>query len=60
MEYLRNSYNSLRDENEIAIYDKYGMIGKRITVIFTSKESICTFLLTELFIDSSIMIEYII
>jgi len=50
MECLRNIYNSLRDKNEIAIYDKYGMIGKRITVLFTSKENIYAFLLIELFI----------
>jgi len=60
MERLRNIYNSLRDKNEIAIYDKYGKIGKRITVMFISKESIYRFLLIGLFINSSIMIEYII
>jgi len=38
MESLRNIYNSLRDKNEIAIYDKYGKIGKRITIAFISKK----------------------
>jgi len=40
MEQLQNIYNGLTDKNEIAIYDKYGMIGKHTTIMFTSKENI--------------------
>jgi len=43
MEQLQNTYNNLRDKNEIAIYDKYGMIGKDITIIFISKKNTCRF-----------------
>ncbi|RLU26372.1 ObirOr5-9E6 [Ooceraea biroi] len=32
LEQLQYIYNRLNDENEIAIYDKYGNIGKRITI----------------------------
>jgi hypothetical protein len=37
IEQLQNIYNSLRDKNEIAIYDKHGKIAKRVTVMFISK-----------------------
>jgi len=37
MERLQSIYNELSDKNEIAIYDKYGRIAKRITIIFISK-----------------------
>jgi len=40
MERLQNIYNNLRDKNEFAIYDKYGKIAKRITVMFISKNKI--------------------
>jgi len=43
MERLQNIYNNLRDKNEIAIYDKYGKIAKRTTIIFTSKEDVVDF-----------------
>ncbi|XP_026825071.1 odorant receptor 4 isoform X1 [Ooceraea biroi] len=32
LEQLQYIYNRLKDENEIAIYDNYGNIGKRITI----------------------------
>ncbi|KAH0952632.1 Or9e33 [Eciton burchellii] len=38
MERLQNIYNNLRDKNEIAIYDKYGKIARRITITFTIVE----------------------
>jgi len=41
MERLQNIYDTLRDKNEIAIYDKYGKIAKRITIMFISKKKIC-------------------
>ncbi|XP_026825166.1 uncharacterized protein LOC105280873 isoform X4 [Ooceraea biroi] len=34
LEQFQYTYNGLKDENEIAIYDKYGNFGKRITVGF--------------------------
>jgi len=34
LEWLQYIYNNLKDKNEIAIYDKYGNIGKRITIMF--------------------------
>jgi len=40
MERLRSIYDNLRDKNEIAIYEKYGRIAKRTTIIFTSKKDI--------------------
>jgi len=40
MERLQNIYNDLRDENELAIYDKYGKIAKRITIAFIGKNKI--------------------
>jgi len=40
MERLQCIYNGLRDKNEIAIYDKYSKIAKRITIIFISKNKI--------------------
>jgi len=40
LEWLQYIYNDLKDENEIAIYDKYGNIAKRITFIFISEENI--------------------
>jgi len=45
MEQLENIYNNLRDKNEIAIYDKYGMIARRTTITFTSKKNAKRFLL---------------
>jgi len=39
MEQLENIYNNLRDKMEIAIYDKYGIIGKHTTIIFISKKN---------------------
>lgn len=38
LERLQYIYNDLKDKNEIAIYDKYGKIAKRITIIFISKK----------------------
>ncbi|XP_026824689.1 uncharacterized protein LOC105285962 isoform X2 [Ooceraea biroi] len=32
---LQCTYNGLKDRNEMAIYDKYGYIGKRLTIILT-------------------------
>jgi len=49
MEQLQNIYSNLRNENEIAIYDKYGMIGKHITITFISKKNTYLFLLISLF-----------
>jgi hypothetical protein len=40
MDRLQNIYDGLRDKNEIAIYDKYGKIAKRITIMFISKNKI--------------------
>jgi len=45
IEQLQNIYNSLRDKNEIAIYDKHGKIAKRVTVMFISKTNLYRFLL---------------
>jgi len=33
-------HNELQDGNEIAIYDKYGNISKRFTIILIRKKSI--------------------
>jgi len=38
LERLQNTYNDLKDENEIAIYDKYANIAKRITFIFIGEK----------------------
>jgi len=35
---LQNTYNDLKDENEIAIYDKYGNIAKRTTFILIGEK----------------------
>jgi len=43
LERLRYSYNDLKDKNEIAIYNKYGNIGKRITFAFIGKKRIIIF-----------------
>ncbi|KAH0952630.1 Or9e37 [Eciton burchellii] len=45
IEQLQNIYNSLRDKNEIAIYDKHGKIAKRVTVMFIIVE-MCSLLFT--------------
>jgi len=37
LEWLQYIYNNLKDKNEIAIYDKYGNIAKRITIMFISE-----------------------
>jgi hypothetical protein len=37
MKKLHHICKELKDENEIAIIKKYGYIGKRFTVVFTSK-----------------------
>jgi hypothetical protein len=39
MEWLQDTYNNLKDKHEIIIYNKYGEIAKRITIIFTSKRN---------------------
>jgi hypothetical protein len=56
MERLQNIYNNLRDKNEIAIYDKYGKIARRITITFTSKKNAERFLLMRLIINFSIIV----
>jgi len=40
---LQNTYNDLKDEKEIAIYDKYANIAKRITFAFIGEKSIIMF-----------------
>jgi predicted DCC family thiol-disulfide oxidoreductase YuxK len=40
IERLQYVHNDLQDANEIAIYDKYGKIAKRVTVMLICKESI--------------------
>jgi len=57
MERLQNIYDTLRDKNEIAIYDKYGKIAKRITIMFISKKKICWFLLMWLLFNFDIIIK---
>jgi len=39
MEQLQNTYNDLKGEKEIAIYDKYANTAKRITFAFIGEES---------------------
>ncbi|RLU23648.1 hypothetical protein DMN91_003854 [Ooceraea biroi] len=41
LEQLQYIYNDLKDKNEIAIYDKYGNIAKRITITFIIGEISC-------------------
>jgi hypothetical protein len=40
LDWLQYLYNNLKDKTEIAIYDKYGNIAKRVTFIFISEENI--------------------
>jgi len=40
IERLQYVHNDLQDGNEIAIYDKYGKVAKRVTIILICKESI--------------------
>jgi hypothetical protein len=40
---LQYTYNDLKDKNEIAIYNKYGNIGKRITFAFIGESKIIIF-----------------
>jgi len=60
MEWLQDTYNNLKDKHEIIIYNKYGEIAKRITIIFTSKRNDKRFWLIWSFINFSIVIEEII
>jgi len=39
LEWLQYIYNDLKDKNEITIYDKYGNIAKRTTIIFIGKKN---------------------
>jgi len=38
LDQLQHIYDELKDKNEIAIYDKYGFLAKRITINMTSKK----------------------
>jgi len=40
IERLQYVHNELQDGNEIAIYDKYGNIAKRVTIILICKKNI--------------------
>jgi len=44
LERLQYIYDDLKDKKEIAIYNKYGNMAKRITVIFISKEIILCYM----------------
>ncbi|KAH0944514.1 Or9e36 [Eciton burchellii] len=44
LKWLQYIYNDLKDINEIAIYDKYGIIAKRVTFIFIIT-AVCVFLI---------------
>ncbi|KAH0944527.1 Or9e26 [Eciton burchellii] len=44
LERLQYTYNDLKDKNEIAIYNKYGNIGKRITFAFIVI-AVCSFVI---------------
>jgi len=50
LEQLQYTYNDLTDKNEIAIYHKYGNIGKHITFAFIGKKKIIIFYYSDLFI----------
>jgi len=38
MQRLQRVHNELQDKNEIAIYDKYGTVAKRVTIIIICKK----------------------
>jgi len=38
IERLQHVYNGLQDRNEITIYDKYGTVAKRVTIIIICKK----------------------
>ncbi|KAH0944515.1 Or9e31 [Eciton burchellii] len=44
LDWLQYLYNNLKDKTEIAIYDKYGNIAKRVTFIFIIT-AVCVFLI---------------
>jgi len=50
LERLQYIYNDLTVKNEIAIYNKYGNIGKRITFAFIGEKKIIIFYYSDLFI----------